>query len=193
MTKAACLLAILFTIRIEATTRCGVRFQAPKGWTVTRVADKALKDCRVGLRPPDWDLQRRKSEIWLPECPVSVTVSKRPTIEVAGHAGFERVGDRRAEVDLPQFRELADDDWLVASKGLSKATAIRGKTWRGAIGETNVRTRTRDGRHPGSSTEFRALFIEAGGSARTSYAWCDAPVGCEDVMAALVASFRYLR
>jgi hypothetical protein len=65
MTKAACLLAILFTIRIEATTRCGVRFQAPKGWTVTRVADKALKDCRVGLRPPDWDLQRRTSEIWL--------------------------------------------------------------------------------------------------------------------------------
>lgn len=186
-------MAILFTIRIEATTRCGVHFQAPKGWIVTRLADKALKDCRVGLRPADWDSQRRKSEIWFPDFPVSVTVSERPTIEVAGDAGFERVGDRRADVDLPQFRELADDDWLVASKGLSKATPIRGKTWRGAMGETNVRTRTRDGRHPASSNEFRALLIETGSSARTSYAWCDLPVGCEEIMAAFVASFRYLR
>jgi hypothetical protein len=191
MRKLGCVLSVLFTLKAEAPTRCGVHFRAPKGWTVTRRTDSQLKGCSVGLKPVDWDMRRSRSEFWIPDFALYVTVSTRSVDDVAGVAGFERVGFLRDEHELPErLRDMADDDWLIDDKVLHEATRIHGKTWRGAIGEALVRTR---GRHPSSSVEQRALFIEKGAHARTAFAWCETPAPCERLLPGFIASFRFLQ
>lgn len=193
MLRIGCLLSILLTLRVEATTMCGVRFDTPQGWKATRATDTELKGCSVGLKPAGWDAQRRESETYVPEFAVFVSVSKRSVADVARVAGFERVGDVREDLQ-EQFRDLADDDWLVSGKARSKATAVRGKTWRGAIGEAVVWTGFKDGRGGhASTTEYRALLIEERGDGRTAYVWCEHPIRCEDVLAAFVESFQFSR
>jgi hypothetical protein len=190
MRKLGCVLSVLFTLKAEATTRCGVHFQTPKGWTVTRVTDKELKGCRVGLKPAGWDMRRRKSEFWIPDYALYVTVSNHSVDDVAGIAGFDRVGLLRDEHELPdRFLHLADDDWLIDDKVLHEAARIHGTTWRGVVGEALTRTR---GLHPSSSVEQRVLFIEKGTHARTAFAWCELPAPCEHVLPSFTASFRFL-
>ena len=190
MSKAGCLLAMLFTLQVEATTRCSVHFQTPKGWTVVRVAYKELNGCRVGLKPADWDAQRRRSKFPITAFALYVTVSNRSVDDVASAAGFDRVGFLRDEHELPdRFRHLADDDWLIYDKAFHEAARIHGKTWRGAMGEALTRTR---GLHPSSSVEQRVLFIEKGTHARTAFAWCELPAPCGEILPTFVESFRFL-
>jgi hypothetical protein len=128
MRTISCLFIGLLAFTDRATTRCGVHFQAPDGWTVTRRIDKELKDCSVGLKPADWDAQRRRSEIQTTEYALYLTVSRRSMDDVALVAGFARIGFLRDELELPErFVDLADDDWLIAGKGYHPTTRIHGK------------------------------------------------------------------
>src|SRR5260370_30719764 len=129
----------------QAASLCGVRFELRLGWNVTKPKDKQIEGCSAGLRPQGGRHQRQRSELWLPEFAIFLTVSDRPTSEVARAAGFDRAGDVR-EYLPEQLGRLPDDAWVVSGKSWSEADRTDGKTWSGVIGEGVVWTGFKDTR-----------------------------------------------
>ena len=123
-------------------------FQYPSAWTVvvnpsTQVwaGEYKPKDvvCTIGLKPPEWDRERRADKTGLVrEYPLTIAVIRRPFVEVAHKSGFSRFEEVYAEsAPPPRLAGRTDIRWMIAVRqGNEPADEFATGCCQGVIGDS---------------------------------------------------------
>ncbi|HYS56429.1 MAG TPA: hypothetical protein VER58_21935 [Thermoanaerobaculia bacterium] len=150
------LLAVSIPATTHVNTSCGFSFEYPKTWTAIENPDAAVRDparysrglakCAVGLRPPGWATERRKSPFVLAAYPVRVVRWNKTFVQAAKDAFFVRVGDLATDERPSNLNDLQPTDWgIFVRQGIEPATQFKTACCQGVRGTSWGHDQAKDG------------------------------------------------
>lgn len=141
--------------RTYTGTACAFSFEYPAGWTATENPAAGVKDphgyevvarCAVGLRPPGWSAEMRRSPVVLLPYPVRVVFWNKGFARSARDSFFVRVGDLAPEQRPSMIRDLEPWDWAILVRhGIDPARQFRTGCCQGVRGTSWGHAQAKDG------------------------------------------------
>jgi hypothetical protein len=135
-------------------TRCVFSFDYPATWTAIENPVAAIPDphdmgfakCAVGLRPPGWSTEMRRSPYVLQPTPVRVVFWNKGFVQSARDSYFVRVGDWEPDERPAGIQELQPWDWgIVVRGGVVAAQQFRTRCCQGVRGTSWGHGQAKDG------------------------------------------------
>lgn len=143
------------TTRTFTGTACSFSFEYPAGWTAVENPKAAIKDphdyidvarCAVGLRPPGWSAEMRRSPFVLSPYPVRVVFWNKGFAQSARDSFFIRVGDLDPEQRPSPIRDLQPWDWGISVRqSIDAARQFRTACCQGVRGTSWGHSQAKDG------------------------------------------------
>src|SRR5262249_16364149 len=152
--------------------QCSYSFEYPANWQVVKNPDYLTEDCPTTLRPADYE--KRMSDLDVDLYTLTVQVSDRSFLQVAGENGFDfdgewRILGRQGISDEGHFSNV--NGWLIR-RGIAEAGCFSEKGgYAGLCAEHRVVAKRQD--------DYRVLVIS--GEAQT-----------EDAIGAILTTFKFL-
>jgi len=141
--------------RTYAGSGCSFSFDYPAAWTVVENPAAAIKDphdykvvarCAVGLRPPGWSAEMRRSPLVLSPTPVRVVFWNKGFAQSARDSFFVRVADLELDERPSAIRDLHSWDWgILVRQGIDAAHQFRTRCCQGVRGTSWGHDRAKDG------------------------------------------------
>jgi hypothetical protein len=138
-----------------AGSRCSFSFDYPAAWTAIENPAAAIKDpkdykavakCAVGLRPPAWSREMRRSPLVLSPNPVRVVFWNKGFAQSARDSFFIRVGALELDERPSMIRNLEPWDWgIVVRQGIDAAQQFRTRCCQGVRGTSWGHDKAKDG------------------------------------------------